>query len=257
MPKNNTSSVEFPIRYSRSMKLLKMGMESRWMFELAAHYGSGLWLRNMPKGDGHPVIVFPGFLTSSFSTRPLRRFLANLGYDVYDWSFGRNLRYSETLDTEMQAMVERIFIESGQKVSLVGWSLGGVFAREIARAKPEMVRNVISLGSPITGTKHVTLAGPIYELLNGELEPEVQKKVDGMRVPPPVPNSVIYSRTDGVVHWHGAKQLEGEMSENICVAASHLGMGSNPLVLRIIADRLLQARDTWVPYKAKRVRKIP
>lgn len=231
------------------MKLVRMGLESRWVLELASHYGSQRWLRNLPKGDGHPVIVFPGFLTSGYSTGPLRRTLAQLGYEVHDWGFGRNLRYSDELEGRMQAMVEERHAASGKKVSLVGWSLGGVFAREIARARPELVRNVISLGSPITGTKHVTLAGPIYEFLNGDLDPELLARIESMRGPPPVPSSVIYSRSDGVVHWHGAMQHEAETAENIHVPASHVGMGANPFVLSVIADRLQQTEGGWKPFK--------
>lgn len=235
-------------RYSMTGKLLKIGLESRWMLELAAYYGSRSWLRNLPKGDGHPVIVFPGFLTSSFATGPLRRFLSDLGYQVHDWGFGRNLHYNAELEARMEEMVEKRFTESGRKVSLLGWSLGGIYAREIARAKPEMVRNVISLGSPITGSKHVTIAGPIFQLLNKELDPKRLEKIETLKIPPPVPNSVLFSASDGVVHWHGAQQHEGKMSENIHVPSSHMGMGSNPLVLYVIADRVRQAEDSWKPF---------
>lgn len=246
----------WPFEHSRLGKLVKLGLEGRWVAELGAHYGARDWLRGLPKGDGHPVIVFPGFLTTQFSTRPLRRFLTDLDYKVFDWGFGRNLRYSPELEEQMQAMVEARVKESGQKVSLLGWSLGGVFAREIARHRPELVRNVISLGSPITGTRHVTLAGPIYEFLNGEINAELLERIERMRVPPQVPSSVLYSRTDGVVHWHGAQQHHGDLSENIRVPASHLGMGANPAVLYVIADRLRQKADGWKPFEAKGIGKM-
>ena len=232
------------------IRLLKFGMEARWVLELAAHYGSGSWLRKRPRGDGHPVIVFPGFLTSEISTRPLRRFLTNLGYQVHDWSLGRNLRHGRELDDEIQAMVEKRFVESGQKVTLIGWSLGGIFAREFARNNPDMVRNVVSLGSPIAGPQHVTLIGPIYQFLNGKFDPDLLQKIENLKKPLPVPSSVIYSKNDGIMHWHGARQAVGDLSENIHVPASHLGMGSNPLVLYVLADRLRQAEHTWSPFKA-------
>lgn len=232
-------------RLSRIAKLARLGMEGRWIAEFAAHHLSQRWLSRLPHGDGHSVLVFPGFLTSGYSTGPIRRTLTNLGYDVHDWGFGRNLSYSAHLEERMQDKVSQHFKESGRKVSLVGWSLGGVFAREIARARPEMVRNVISLGSPITGTKHVTLAGPIYEFLNGKFDSEVVQRIAGMRKPLPVPSSVLYSRYDGVVHHHGALQEEADNAENIRVPASHLGMGANPVVLSVIADRLCQEEDQW------------
>ena len=246
----------WPLEHGRFGKLVRLGLEGRWIAELGAHYGARDWLRRLPKGDGHPVIVFPGFLTTQFSTRPLRRFLTHLGYEVHDWGFGRNLRYSVELEAQMQTMVEAHVERSGQKVSLVGWSLGGVFAREIARHRPELVRNVISLGSPITGTKHVTLAGPIYEFLNGAIDAELLERIERMRMPPGVPSSVLYSRTDGVVHWHGAQQQHGNLSENIRVPASPLGMGANPAVLYVIADRLRQEADGWRPFEAKGIGKM-
>ena len=108
-------------------------------------------MRHLPKGDGHPVIVFPGFLASGGSTRPMRGLLKDLGYTVYDWGLGRNLYFNPERESELHALLERVYKEHGRKVSLVGWSLGGVFAREISKFHPEYVRQVISLGSPITG----------------------------------------------------------------------------------------------------------
>jgi pimeloyl-ACP methyl ester carboxylesterase len=232
------------------------GLEGRWMMEMASHYASRRWLRKLPKGDGHTVIVFPGFMTSEVSTRQMRSLLKHLGYDVRDWGMGRNVRFNAEVEEAMRAMVAKTAKEVGAKVSLVGWSLGGVFAREIARAMPENVRSVITLGSPITGARHAALARPIFELLNGRPDPDLEARIDDMHVAPPVPTTVVYSKTDGIVHWHGALQEEGDQAENIRVPASHLGMGSNPLVMNILADRLSQPTDDWKKFDLRGLRKL-
>jgi pimeloyl-ACP methyl ester carboxylesterase len=240
----------------RSPNILHTGLEGRWVWELGAHYSLRPLLKRLPKGDGHTVIVFPGFLSSGLSTRQLRRLLKDLGYDARDWGMGRNLRFNAEVEQNMRDMVNAVYDEVGSKVSLVGWSLGGVFAREMARAMPDKVRSVISLGSPITGARHAAVARPIFEMINGSPEPETEARIDKMHVPPPVPTTAIYSKTDGVVHWHGAIQDEGDQAENIRVPASHLGMGSNPIVMYAIADRLSQREGAWAPFEISGLRKF-
>jgi len=240
----------------RAPNLLYTALEGRWVMEMASHYGSRRWLRKLPKGDGHTVIVFPGFMTSEFSTRQMRNLLKDLGYDVRDWGMGRNLRFNSDVEQEMRTMVAKTAKEVGAKVSLVGWSLGGVFAREIARAMPENVRTVVTLGSPITGARHAALARPVFEFLNGKPDPELESRIDEMHVAPPVPTTAVYSKTDGIVHWHGALQEEGDQAENIRVPASHLGMGTNPLVMNILADRLSQPKDEWKKFSMRGLRKF-
>ncbi len=240
----------------RAPNLIYTGLEGRWVLELASHYALRPLLKKLPHGDGHTVIVFPGFLSSKIATRQIRDLLNHLGYDARDWGFGRNLHFDAQIESQMQAMVAKTVKESGAKVSLLGWSLGGVFARELARAMPDHVRSVISLGSPITGARHAALARPIFEMLNGKPEAETSARIDKMYIAPPVPTTVIYSKTDGIVHWHGALQQESEIAENIRVPASHLGMGSNPLVMNIIADRLSQKEGDWKPFDIQGLRKL-
>ncbi|MCR9078498.1 MAG: alpha/beta hydrolase [Hyphomonadaceae bacterium] len=234
----------------RTPRLIATALEPRSIGELGAHYASQRWLKKLPKGDGHSVIVFPGFLTSGLSTRPLRRLLRELNYDVHDWGFGRNIRFNPQFESEMQEMVREKSAATGEKVSLVGWSLGGVFAREIAREMPDRVRNVVTLGSPITGTDHVALLRPVFEYLNGPLNQEIKDRIETMGAPMPVPTTSVYSKSDGIVHWHGAVQTETSTSENIRVPASHMGMGVHPLVMYVIANRLAQADGAWAPFEA-------
>jgi len=137
----------------------------------------------------------------------------------------------------------------GQKVSLIGWSLGGVFVREIAKIYPQYVRSVITLGSPITGPRHAARARPLFEMLNGKPTTETAERLKQLHVPPPVPSTSVYSRSDGIVHWHGSVQDDVEQAENIEVYGSHLGMGMNVSIMYIIADRLAQAEGAWAPFE--------
>ena len=152
-------------------------LEGRWVFELASFYSMRPLLKQLPKGDRHPVIVFPGFMASGLSTRPMRKLLKDLGYSAYDWGLGRNLRFNEEIEEKMHDLLKKTFLKHGCKVSLVGWSLGGVFAREIAKAYPDYVRSVVTLGSPITGPRHAARARPLFELINGSPTPETQERL--------------------------------------------------------------------------------
>lgn len=231
-------------------------LEGRSIFELGSFYATRSLLKRLPKGDGHPVIVFPGFLTSERSTRPLRGLLNDLGYHAYDWKLGRNLRFNEEREAKMHQLLKKIYLKHGRKVSLIGWSLGGVFAREVAKANPDFVRFVITLGSPITGPRHAAAARPLFELLNGKPSAETEKRLANLHTPPPVPCTSIYTKTDGIVHWHGSVQDDVPHAENIEVPASHCGLGVNPLVMYIIADRLKQSEDSWARFHAQGLKRF-
>lgn len=231
-------------------------LEGRWVFETGSFYSMRWLLKRLPRGDGHPVIVFPGFMASSFSTSPLRRLLKDLGYEVHDWGLGRNLKFSPEVEERMSQKIKKVHADSGRKVSLVGWSLGGVFAREMAKTHGDIIRNVISLGSPITGPRHASRVNPLFEFLNGKPSEETQKRLDVLHYPPDVPCTSIYSKTDGIVHWHGSIQPEQPLAENIEVPASHCGMGTNPLIMYLLADRLSQPEDLWAPFDKTGIRKF-
>ena len=229
--------------------------EGRAVFELAAFYASRHLLRMLPKGDGHPVLVLPGFLASDSSTAPMRRLLDDLGYESHGWDLGRNVRVDLQRVHEMEALLLKIYKESGRKVSIVGWSLGGVFARELAKLHPHAVRQVISLGSPIHDDRRHTNAGKLFEYLNGkEPEPVKHGHFTGLDQAPPVPTTSILTRTDGIVHWRGSvqqPQANNPQTENIEVLASHIGLGVNPSVMVALADRLKQPEGAWKPFKAR------
>ncbi|MDC8754803.1 alpha/beta fold hydrolase [Erythrobacter sp. sf7] len=225
--------------------------EGRALFELGAFYMSRPLLSYLPRGDGHAVKVLPGFMASNTSTAPMRHLLGRLGYDAHGWDSGRNVRVDNALIARLEAQLERLNDESGRKVSLVGWSLGGVLARELAKLHPDRVRMVISLGSPISDDRNHTNASRLFELLNGK-EPEPMRggRFRGLDEPPPVPTTSILTKTDGIVHWRGSVQKPAPTpSENIEVHASHCGLGVNPSVMIAIADRLAQPEGTWAPFE--------
>ncbi len=231
--------------------------EGRALFELGAFLASTPLFSLLPKGDGHAVLTLPGFMATNGSTVPMRRLLSRLGYDAHGWNAGRNIRVDEPLIGQLEDQLTGLHRTTGRKVSLVGWSLGGVLAREIAKMHPDKVRLVVSLGSPISGDRGHTNAARLFKLFNGD-EPEKLRggRFAGLDRAPPVPSTSIFSRTDGVVHWHGSVQHpenahDTHPCENIEVYASHCGLGVNPSVMVALADRLSQPEDEWSPFRPK------
>lgn len=225
--------------------------EGRAVLELGAFGLFRKQMMNLPKGDGHPVLVLPGFMASDKSTRPMRRLFDDLGYQSYGWGLGRNVKFNETREREMSDLVERIYTETGDKLSIVGWSLGGVFARELAKMHPDIVRTVISLGSPISNNRRHSAPSRLFEAINGkQTQPEAEGRYRDLEAAPPVPTTSIWTRTDGIVNWRGSIQHPeaGMQTENIVVPASHVGLGVNPLVMVAVADRLAQPEGTWAPF---------
>lgn len=240
-----------PGRAARPPHRLWTLAEGRAMFELGAFYMSRPFLSGLAKGDGHAVQVLPGFMATNTSTAPMRRLLKDLGYDAHGWDSGRNIKVDNALIRRLEAQLARLNDASGRKVSLVGWSLGGVLARELAKLHPDRVRLVISLGSPISDDRGHTNAARLFEMLNGK-EPEPMRGggFRGLGEAPPVPTTSILTKTDGVVHWRGSVQQPTPRAptENIEVYASHIGLGVNPSVMIAIADRLAQAEGSWAPF---------
>ena len=234
-------------------KLLALTEPSRALGELAAFYALRPLLAMLPRGDGHGVLVLPGFMASDGSTRPMRKLLSDLGYEVAGWELGRNLRVDNERVAAMARCVEALYDRTGGKISIVGWGLGGVFARELAKQLPDKVRQVISLGSPISDNRNFTNARPLFEMINGEKpEPMKNGKFRKLGDAPPVPTTSILTKADGVVHWRGSVQHPGDnpQTENIEVFASHIGLGVNPAVMYAIADRLAQPEGEWTPFEA-------
>ena len=235
---------------------LHLLMEARAGLEFGAGLAAALpLLASAPRGDGHPVLVFPGMAASDLSTVPLRRWLRALGYAVHGWEQGRNLGPRADVMAASLARIRALREQHGAKVSLIGQSLGGIYARELAKQASDDVRFVITLGTPFTGGARSSNAWRLFEALNGRdhFAPAVRA---GMRQAPPVPTSSIYSRSDGVVAWQCCLQAEGQRTENIEVDGSHTGMAVNPLVLHAIADRLAQPEGAWQPFERRGLRRF-
>ena len=224
-------------------------LEGRAAGELLTTLALRPLLRRLAKGDGHPVLLLPGFLASDFSTRPLRAFLRDLGYFAHRWNLGRNYGMRADLEARMAHRLEEIWEHHGRRVSLIGWSLGGVYARVLANRFPERVRSVISLGAPFAADTKANNSWRLYEWLTGErLDAIDAGRLAEFRDAPPVPTTSIFSRTDGIAAWPTSLQPEGPLAESIQVPGSHLGLGFNPLVLYAIADRLAQEEERWQPF---------
>lgn len=243
-------------REVKAPSALLLMMEGRSLFEMGSYVASAPFFKHMAKGDGHPVLVLPGLAASDLSTLPLRRFLKKRGYQAYAWEQGRNLGLRNQVLEKMLAKVDEIYAEHKRKLSIVGWSLGGIFARELAKLRPEKVRFVISMGSPHSGNPKASHATKFYEFVSGHSveNPPLETTLSEA---PDVPTTSIYSKTDGVVAWQNCHQRKpasadkAKQVENIRVEGSHCGMGVNPSVLYIIADRLAQAEDNWQPFVSK------
>jgi pimeloyl-ACP methyl ester carboxylesterase len=230
-----------------------LALELRAFWEAGALLPAWPVLARAPRGDGHSVVVFPGLSANDGSTIPLRRYLDSLGYQTSGWEQGFNFGPRAGVLETARAGVKRAFESSGRKVSLIGWSLGGVYARELAKEFPHMVRGVITLGTPFAGSHRSTNAWRIYELASGR---KVEREVENYDLPaaPPVPTSSIYSRSDGIVAWQGSVQKASPtnpQTENVEVIASHVGLGLNPSAWWAVADRLAQAEGQWQPFARK------
>ncbi len=208
-----------------------------------------LLLQFAKPGDGHPVMVLPGFMGGDSSTLFLRRFLTRLGYVVLPWLQGTNSGRPEQLEAATLRFF-RAHHSMDARISLVGQSLGGVYAREIARSFPQAVRCVITLGSPF-GANGGDAANPavarLFEAVSGLSVEDMRAqspKIDP-RTPLGLPSTAVYSKSDGVVAWHSCLEQETSLSENVEVIGSHSGMAMNADVLHVVADRLRQPSDNW------------
>jgi pimeloyl-ACP methyl ester carboxylesterase len=232
-------------------------LEGRGLLEAAMLPALLPILQAAPRGDGHPVLLVPGFTASDATMVGLRLYLRSRGYRVESWGFGRNTGFKLKFSHALEQKLRFLHHQHGRKVSLIGWSLGGVYAFYAAHSAPECVRTVISLGSPMRFSaedfKTPLLVRAVYRYFAHPMGPvahlaHVRAKV--LRSPPPMPSTCIYSMTDGVVPPQAARldDTEGQ-HENIWVPGSHLGLGFNAAVMWIVADRLAQHESDWRPFR--------
>jgi pimeloyl-ACP methyl ester carboxylesterase len=223
--------------------------EVRGIFEFNASLMLSPLLMSAPRGDGHPVLTLPGFLASDLSMAPMRRYLKELGYDTYAWNNGRNIGGVLRMRSALRDRLAAVHTATGRKVSIIGWSLGGVYARDLALQAPDLVRSVVTLGSPFANDIRATNATRLYEALSGEAVEDNIELRTAIAGDLPVPATSIYSRTDGVVNWRTCILRPSDTAENIEVyLASHIGLGVNAAALWAVADRLAQSEGQFTQF---------
>ncbi|OBK19270.1 esterase/lipase family protein [Mycobacterium asiaticum] len=204
----------------------------------------------LPVGDRHPVLVLPGLLAGDGTTYTLRRVLTRLGYRAHGWGLGVNIGPTPKVVAGIYELLDELHTRYDAPVSLIGWSLGGIFARRLARRNPAAVRQVITLGSPYrmqhAGQSRATASFNLFARLHAERH---ELPLASENEPLPVPSTSIYSRYDGMVAWQTCIDASSERAENIAVLSSHIGYGHHPATIWAIADRLAQPAGTWTPFR--------
>jgi len=222
----------------------------RALLEGAALPAAAPLLRRAPRGDGQPVLLLPGFTAGDGSTTVLRRYLVQQGFAAHPWLLGQNVGPANGVRAGMFERVVELAQRYGRKVSIVGWSLGGVYARELAKRLPDQVRQVVTLGSPFADVARASHASRLFDRV-GVRDRRTPRSAlaDQLREPPDQPSTSIYSKSDGVVHWQSCLEPETDHTENIEVIGSHCGLGFNPIVLYAVAERLSQPEGAWRPFE--------
>lgn len=235
-------------------------LEARVALEAALHFGTKPLHRFLPQGDHHPVLVIPAFMSSDGLTAQFRQSLDALGYDSYGWELGINSGIRSTYLKQLELQLKEIVLQRGQPVSIIGWSLGGLYARALANQFPDCVRQVITLGSPFaipsTEMQGVNKGiAKLYSVFN-DLEDPMLETPELWQQTPPVPFTGIYTESDGIIHWHYCLDRHSERSQNIRVLGSHVGLTHNPLVLYLVAERLQYRAKHWRPFAPKGWQKL-
>lgn len=221
--------------------LVRRLLEARAVFEAFLLLPATPLLLSQHRGDGRQIMLLPGFGTGDASMWPLRRFLGHLGYDALPWNLGRNNGQPES---DARRVVERLASvrRKDEPITLVGWSLGGVIAREVARLAPASVREVITLGTPVEGGPKYTAAGALFAKRQKiDLEAFERHVHELNKQGIKCPLTVIYSRGDGIVDWRASIDRYNPHARHKRVVGSHLGLAVNPLVWRLIARTLTES----------------
>jgi pimeloyl-ACP methyl ester carboxylesterase len=195
-------------------------------------------LSRFPRGHGEPVVLLPGFGAGDASNAVLYAMLRYLGYRVHGWGLGVNRGNVEALLPRVEERIRMVRDHAGMPVRLVGWSLGGVLAREIARDAPDLVDRVVTMGTPVVGGPKYTRVGSTYRAAGFDVD-EIERKIDARyAIPIRVPVTAIYCKADGIVDWRACIDRRTPGIEHVEVRATHFSLGFDPKVLEIVADKL-------------------
>jgi alpha-beta hydrolase superfamily lysophospholipase len=219
---------------------MAMAGESLTPLELPRLLAASPLLALQSRGSGQPVMVLPGLGASNKSTAAMRGYLSWLGYDVQGWRLGQNTGDVAAMLPSIVEQLEEFHTDTGSRVNLVGWSLGGVLAREAARDNPALVRQVVTMGSPLVGGPKYTSLGRIYAQRGGDVDAIAARVAARENTPITVPVTSIYSKRDGIVGWQASIDRHTRGAENIEVSATHFGLGFSPEVFKILARKLAQ-----------------
>jgi pimeloyl-ACP methyl ester carboxylesterase len=231
-----------------------MMLEGRAPWEYAALLAARPWLRKLPTGDGHPVLVFPGLGAHDFTTLPLRQFLEDRGYVPYPWKQGFNFGPRAGVLQGCRDQVEAIYQRHQEPISLIGWSLGGVYARELAKEFPDRTRCVITLGTPFTGHPRATNAWRFYELMSGHSVEDEAVIAQGARGAPGAHDLDLLAqrRHRGLAVQRQRRRAAGRERRAACEPRRH---GHEPARDVVIADRLAAAHGEWKHFDASGARR--
>lgn len=212
--------------------------------ELATSAALAPFVTLLPPGDGHPVLLLPGFMATDSSTGPLRAFLISRGYRPYRWTLGRNIGPTPQVMDGLPARLNDVAQRSGQPVTVIGWSLGGMYARWLARSQTHQIRQVITLGTPVRReVANASNAQGLYEYLSPYHRGGLPALDEGR--PLPIPCTALHTRSDGIVDWRTCLVETSENSHNVRVPGSHVGLGFNPAAMWVIAERLAADPLRW------------
>jgi len=233
----------------------------RTLVEMGSLFTSFPLLSKLPKGDLHPVLLLPGFMASDDSTLMLRRYLLRMGYEPLPWSLGRNTGNLELFETRLTERFRQLSKTYPGKISIIGQSLGGVYARDLAHRFPDKIRQVITLGSPFRSMAAGATSPIVTELFkrqSGMSIEEMRVKLEDINAhkSPGVPTTAIFSKGDGVVNWRVCLEGDGDQTESIEIRGSHCGMGFNPLIYCIVADRLSLPENEWQSFDHSKLKKF-
>ncbi len=214
------------------------------------------WLERMPPGDGHGVVLMPGFLGDDGYNAALRRYLGKLGYHCKGWEQGRNLGPRENVLAGLEQHIRGVAECTGSKVTLIGHSLGGIYAREMAKQIPDRVRHVITLGSPFgEGRDTGSYTRRLFSAMNPDKQ--IMSARNLLHEPPPMPTTAVFSKGDGICNWQTCYQRgDYDNTQNIQVWGSHCGLTMNPMVWFLLAERLALPEDAWQPFKSSSWRRL-